>query len=203
MSTGVIIVIVVAVVVVAALAAAIALRPKQRTQRLRQQFGPEYDRTLADHGGDSKAAEQELQDRIARAKQLDIRPLDDAQRERYLADWAALQEQFVDAPAETLTGADALLSEVLGERGYPEQDRVAALSVHHANSLAAYRESHNAATRAGQGEGTTEELRQSFVQFRETFEALVNEGSQTQNRRVPAQRTASAARPNTTTEESA
>jgi hypothetical protein len=201
MSTGVIIVIVVAVVVVAAVAAAILLRPGQRSKRLQEQFGPEYDQAVAQHNGDNRAAEQELQERVKRAEQLDIHPLDAAQRERFLADWTELQEQFVDEPAKSLAEADQLLAGVLREQGYPTDDQYAALSVHHPNALTGYRASRSAANRARQGEGTTEELRQSFVQLRETFEELVSEDSK--NNRVPTQRTAQAMRPSRTTEESA
>ena len=202
MSTGVIIVIVVAIVVVAALVAATLLRPAQRSKRLQQQFGPEYDRAVAQHNGDNKAAEQDLQERVKRVEQLDIHPLDAAQRERYLADWAGLQEQFVDEPAKSLSQADQLLAGVLRDRGYPEDDQYAALSVHHSNALTGYRNSRSAANRARQGEGTTEEQRQSFVELRSTFEALVNEGPK-KNNGVPTQRTAAALRPGKTTEESA
>ena len=201
MSTGVIIVIVVAVIVVAALAAAAMMRPGQRSKRLQEQFGPEYERAVADHNGDSRAAEQALQDRVKRVEQLDIQPLDAAQRERYLADWMGLQEQFVDEPAKSLSEADQLLAGVLRDRGYPEDDQYAALSVHHSKALTGYRNSRSAANRARQGEGTTEELRRSFVELRGTFEALVGEAQN--NRRVPAQRTASGMGPGRTTEESA
>jgi hypothetical protein len=201
MSTGVITVIVVAIVVLAALAAAALLRPGRRSRRLQEQFGPEYDRVVAQYNGNNRAAEQELQERINKVEQLDIRPLDAARREHYLADWSGLQEQFVDEPAKSLSEADELLAGVLRDRGYPEDDRYTALSVHHANALTGYRNSRSAANRARQGEGTTEELRQSFVDLRDAFEALVSEGPK--NQRVPAQRTTPALRQGTTTEESA
>ncbi|WP_182454146.1 hypothetical protein [Streptacidiphilus sp. P02-A3a] len=200
MSTGVIIVVVVAVVVLAALAAAL-LRPGRRSRRLQEQFGPEYDRVVAQHNGNNRAAEQELQERVKRVEQLDIRPLDAAQREHYLADWSGLQEQFVDEPAKSLSEADQLLAGVLRDRGYPDDDPYTALSVHHSGALAGYRNSRSAANRARQGEGTTEELRQSFVELRGAFEALVSEGPK--NQRIPVQRTAPALRQSQTTEESA
>ncbi|MBC3839263.1 hypothetical protein GXW82_00835 [Streptacidiphilus sp. 4-A2] len=96
MSAGVIVVVV--VVVLAVLGVAALLRPGRCGRRLREQFGPEYDRVVAQHNGDNRAAEQELQVRVERVERLDIRPLDAAQRERYLADWTGLQEQFVDEP---------------------------------------------------------------------------------------------------------
>jgi len=171
MSTGLIIVIVIAVVAVAALAAMAAMRPQQRNRKLRQQFGPEYDRELAQHDGDIKATDQVLEERVKRAGDLDIRSLDAAQRERALARWTTLQEQFVDSPAKAVIDADHLLSEVLRDRGFPAADssdeQYAALSVHHAPALPGYR--------ARRGEATTEELRQAFVNARETFDQLMGE----------------------------
>jgi hypothetical protein len=175
MSTGLIIVIVVVVVVVVALIGVTVAMPQIRSRRLQQQFGPEYERTVAQHDGDTKEAEHELSERVKRTRELDLHPLDPAQRERYLARWTALQEQFVDAPGKAVIDADHLLTEVLRERGYPDDDQDTALSVHHTRALDGYRVSRNAAERAGQGSATTEELRDAFVRARETFDQLVRD----------------------------
>lgn len=173
MSTGVIIVIVVVAVVVIALIALAMRRPQARSRRLKEQFGPEYERTVSRHDGDAKEAEGELGDRITRSQDLDIRPLDDAQREYFLAQWATLQELFVDDPAKAIIDADQLLTSVLHERGYPDEDQYDALSVHHANALPGYRASRNAAQRAPSADASTEELRDAFVHARKTFDSLV------------------------------
>jgi hypothetical protein len=181
MSTGVIaLIVVLAVVIVAAGVAVAAVVPRQRSRRLMRQFGPEYERVLAHHGGDRTAAEQALQDRNRRAGELDIHPLGDAQRERYLAQWTQLQEQFVDSPAKAVIDAGRLLNEVLRDRGFPEDDQDAVLSVYHGNTLPAYRTAQRTAERAGRGEDTTEELRATFVQTREAFDDLLNGGSDQQ-----------------------
>ncbi|WP_042399273.1 hypothetical protein [Streptacidiphilus carbonis] len=190
MSTGLIIVIVVVVIVVVALAAMAAMRPQQRNRKLRQQFGPEYERELAQHNGDTKATDQVLEQRTKRAKDLDVRPLDAAQRERALAQWTTLQEQFVDSPAKAVIDADHLLDEVLRDRGFPaggangsggtdgtDEDRYAVLSVHNAAALPGYRSARQAAERAQRGEATTEELRQAFVNARETLDHLIGGGA--------------------------
>ena len=177
MSTGLIIVIVVVVVVVVALIGVAVAMPQMRSRRLQQQFGPEYERTVAQHDGNTKAAEQELSERVKRTRELDLHPLDPAQQERYLARWTALQEQFVDAPGKAVIDADHLLTEVLRERGYPDDDQDVALSVDHTRALEGYRVSRNAAERAGQGSATTEELRDAFVRARETFDELVRDDS--------------------------
>lgn len=208
MSTGVIILIVAVVVVVAVLAAAAMTRlPRLRSRRLQQRFGPEYQRELARHEGDRTAAERELEARVRRAEKLDIQPLDATRRERFLGDWNALQEQFVDAPAQSVVRADQLLNEVLREQGYPEEDRYAALSVHHARALSGYRASRDAAARAAggrtgdgtNGETTTEELRQAFVDTRGAFDLLVRGDEGSRGGPVPSPRPV---RSGATTEES-
>jgi hypothetical protein len=177
MSTGLIIlIVVVVVVVVAAIGAAVAM-PQMRSRRLQQQFGPEYQRTVSEHDGDTKEAERELADRVKRTHDLDLHPLDAAQQERYLAQWTTLQEQFVDAPGKAVIDADQLLTEVLRDRGYPDDDQYTALSVEHNHALEGYRVSRSAAQRAGDGSATTEELRDAFVRARETFDELVRDGS--------------------------
>ena len=177
MSTGLIIVIVVVAVVVVALVGIAVAMPQMRSRRLQQQFGPEYERAVAQHDGDTKEAERELSERVKRTGELDLHPLDPARQERYLARWTALQEQFVDAPGKAVIDADHLLTEVLRERGYPDDDQDIALSVHHTRALEGYRVSRSAAERAGQGAATTEELRDAFVRARETFDELVRDDS--------------------------
>jgi hypothetical protein len=176
MSTGLIILIVVVVVVVAAIGVAVAM-PQMRSRRLQQQFGPEYQRTVSEHDGDTREAERELSERVKRTRELDLHPLDAAQQERYLARWTTLQEQFVDAPGKAVIDADHLLTEVLRERGYPDDDQYTALSVRHNRALEGYRVSRSAAERAADGSASTEELRDAFVRARETFDELVRDGS--------------------------
>ena len=182
MSTSLIIVIVVVAVVVVALVGVAVALPQMRSKRLQQQFGPEYERAVAQHDGDAKAAERELSERVKRTDELDLHPLDPARQERYLAQWTTLQEQFVDAPGKALIDADRLLTEVLRERGYPEEDQDTALSVHHTGVLDGYRASRSAAERAAAGSATTEELRDAFVRARETFDELVRDDNRTSER---------------------
>ena len=64
------------VIVVAVLLCAViwlALR-QRRTARLREGFGPEYDRTLEERG-DQRAAESELRERVQRRRSYEIREL--------------------------------------------------------------------------------------------------------------------------------
>jgi hypothetical protein len=168
MSTGAIIGIIIAIIVVAVI---LTLGSVQlRRARMRRQFGPEYDR-LAKEVGPRKAAE-ELTARQRRVEALGIHPLTAEQQARYSGDWPAVQEQFVDAPAEAVTAASTLIWDVMQDRGYPAADRDAsmeALSVYHAHSLAGYRQARNVQTDSA----TTEELREALIRCRTLFEDLV------------------------------
>ncbi|WP_435241104.1 hypothetical protein [Streptomyces cucumeris] len=178
MSTGAIItVVVVAVVVAAALAVRFARGGAGRRERvLRRHFGPEYELSVAEHAGDTAAAHRDLDERLARYRDLRTEPLSGELRERYVAEWAGAQEQFIDSPERTVAIADELLARLARDRGYPSEsyaEQVAALSVHHAHCVQGYRQIHNAAARAREGLTDTEELREAVVHARPFFEDLV------------------------------
>ncbi|MEU0157364.1 hypothetical protein ABZ154_00555 [Streptomyces sp. NPDC006261] len=148
---------------------------------LRSRFGPEYDRVVARHGGDTKAAEQELGERVKLHGDLEKRPLTEAARADYTARWARTQEQFVESPQQALAEADALLTDLSRDRGFPAgesfEDRTAALSVHHAHHVDGYRRVHIA-----RNDGTgTEEMREAFVEARGLFDALLEDGPATRD----------------------
>jgi hypothetical protein len=168
MSTGAIIGIVIAVIVVVAV---IVLGSAQmRRARMRRQFGPEYDR-LAQEVGPRKA-DAELAARQRRVEALGIHPLSAQQQTRYSGDWAAVQEQFVDTPAEAVSAADVLIWNVMRDRGYPADDRNAsleALSVYHARPLDGYRQTREISPESA----TTEQLREALIRFRALFDDLV------------------------------
>ena len=86
----------VAVVLVLAIVVTVVLLMRKRrktTAELRDRFGPEYDRAVKQHGSERKA-EAKLVDRETRVDLLQIRDLDLAERERYLAQWQAVQSRF-------------------------------------------------------------------------------------------------------------
>jgi hypothetical protein len=142
---------------------------------LRRRFGPEYDRVVARHDGDTKAAEHELAERVSRHGDLRTHALSAEQREQYVARWGGLQERFVDAPQEAVAEADQLLARLAAERGYPDtayDDQVDALSVHHAHEVDGYRRVHHVASDGGHG-ANTEELREAMVAARQLFEKLI------------------------------
>ncbi|WP_055550658.1 hypothetical protein [Streptomyces sp. NBRC 110028] len=178
MSTGAIIIVIAAAVVLATVLAAVIVRARGsgRKNALRRHFGPEYDLNVAEHAGDTKAAERELETRLRRYRDLKTEPLSGELRERYLAEWVGTQEQFIDSPEYAVAGADQLLARLARDRGYPSdryEEQVAALSVHHADCVQGYRQLHVAAARAREGRADTEELREAVVHARAFFEELV------------------------------
>jgi uncharacterized protein YxeA len=168
------IVIAIVVIVVIGLLVWTTMR-KRRSQGLQQRFGPEYQRTVETAGG-QREAESQLLDRQKRREELDIRPLQAAARERYVASWREIQTRFVDVPAEAVRDADSLVIQVMNERGYPMDDfeqRAADISVDHPHLVENYRSAHSIATRSGRGQAGTEELRQAVVHYRALFEELL------------------------------
>jgi hypothetical protein len=175
MSTGIIVAIVVAVIVVAALV--IGARTVMRRRRLQQRFGPEYDRAVGERDSKLKA-EGELAERERRVRDLDIRPLTDAARAGYADQWAAIQERFVDAPADAVAGSQLLVAAVMTERGYPTEhpDQVLAdLSVEHSDTLDRYRAAEEISKSAALGTASTEDLRLAMIHYRALFSDLLGE----------------------------
>jgi hypothetical protein len=180
MSTTEIVLLVVAVVAVLLVVAAVAAAAKRRrrTQELRGTFGPEYDRTVAS-SDKRRQAERDLEQRKARHDQLEIRPLSSASRQRYLTAWDGVQTRFVDSPVLALSEADALLTQLLAERGFPTEDvrsQEEMLSVEHADVLEGFRAGHAIEQQNTTGHADTEQVRQGMLHFRSVFETLVSEG---------------------------
>jgi hypothetical protein len=176
MSTGIIILILVIVIVVVAGG---AIMYNARRRRLQQRFGPEYDRMVEEKGSRTKA-EAELAGRQRRVAGLDIRPLDAAARTRYTQNWAAIQEQFVDAPQEAVAAGQRLVMTVMNERGYPtegDDQMLADLSVEHAAVLDNYRAAYLISQRAADGLTSTEDLRQAMIHYRALFQELLGSGT--------------------------
>jgi hypothetical protein len=155
--------------------AVIVITQRRRSTHLKEQFGPEYDRTLKMHG-DARHAEAVLVEREKRVEQFSLRPLNPADRERYAAEWAAVQKRFVDDPSTAVTQADKLVNNVMAARGYPMGDfdqRAADISVNHPNVVQNYRSARELTVRHTQGQSTTEDLRQAMVYYRSLFDELL------------------------------
>ncbi len=162
---------VIVIVVLLVAVAVLALR-QRRSAQLREGVGPEYDRVVHERG-DQREAEAELQERRERRRSYDIRPLEPAARERFAERWQATQSRFVDEPASALADADALVGEVMRERGYPVEDfeqQAADVSVDHPEVVEHYREARAVHTRR---EARTEDQRQAMVHYRALFSELL------------------------------
>jgi hypothetical protein len=171
------IVLIIVLLALVVLAAALWQRSRARQrEHLRERFGSEYDRAV-DEAGSRRRAEQDLADRERRHAQLDIRTLPPARRQHFATEWTAAQTRFVDDPVTAVGDADRLVTQLLGERGYPTsgyQEQAAVLSVEHADVLDHYRSAHEVGARADQA--TTEELRRSMVHYRSLFDTLLHDG---------------------------
>jgi hypothetical protein len=191
------ILIVVGVLLVAALAFA-ALK-RQRTARLQQRFGSEYDRTV-EKSDSRRAAEADLKTRVERRERLQIRPLSADARNRYAASWKQVQMNFVDDPSGAIREANELVVAVMRERGYPMDDfdrQADDISVDYPQVVERYRSANGIAKKNEEGRATTEDQRQAVQHYRALFEELLQEPPEDQ----PLQREASETQATTTQEE--
>jgi hypothetical protein len=191
MSVVAIVVIVAVVLLLIVIVAAVA--KSRRRRALQSQFGPEYDHAV-DSTGSRRDAERELRDRADRRRELDIKPLDPAAAARYREQWTMVQARFVDAPAESVGQAHALLTMAMGERGYPINDkdeRTSMLSVDHADVMDHYRSGMQVENQwRRDGSADTEELRQAMQHYREVFGRVVGDGTTGDDDTYPAEDTA-------------
>ncbi len=162
------------VVIVVVLVIIWAVVHKQRTDGLRRRFGPEYERTVREHGPGK--AETVLQDREKRVEKFRIRELAVDERERFVTDWRVVQSRFVDDPKGAVADADQLVTRLMQARGYPMSDfeqRAADISVDHPRVVDNYRAAHEIALRQRKGEATTEDLRNAIIYYRSLFDELL------------------------------
>ena len=172
-SNPVTIAVLVGIVVVILIVIGVILQSRKKA-RLQQRFGTEYDRTVRELGADK--AHARLEKREAEVEKLKLRELMPAQRDRFLADWNAVQARFVDHPKGALIEADELVSSLLQARGYPAasfEQNAEYLSVSHAGMMGDFRSAHEVMVRAGRGEASTEELRTAMIRYRGLFDELV------------------------------
>jgi len=159
-----------------------ALMRVQRTKRLKERFGPEYERAVNEIG-DKRQAENELDSRLAHVNTLDIRPLTAEEVDRYALEWQKTQTEFVDEPLTALQKADRLIQDVMKARGYPVEDfeqRAADISVDYPELVTDYRGLHLIAVKEKDEEVGTEEMRQAMVHGRALFENLISQESSTE-----------------------
>jgi uncharacterized protein YneF (UPF0154 family) len=167
------------IVVVLLIIIGVLVARQQRSRRLKDEFGPEYGRVMAERG-DQRTAEKELAGRRQRVDKFEIRTLEPAARERYLERWGAAQRYFVDEPVAAVGQAHELVQAVMNDRGYPVDEdfeqRSADISVEHPVVVENYRAAHEISARARNGQASTEQLRQAMVHFRALFDDLLASG---------------------------
>jgi hypothetical protein len=174
MSEWVWVLIAVLVLVVVAVAGWSVAR-RRRSARLKEHFGPEYDRTVGDLG-EQRAAEAELLAREKKRKKLDIVDLTPEVRQEHAVMWARVQTDFVDDPQDAVGRAERLVTRVMRERGYPIDDfdhRAADISVDHPDIVENYRGAHAIYQSQHDGDISTEDARQAFVHYRALFDRLL------------------------------
>jgi hypothetical protein len=168
--------VVIAIVVVVVLAGVVwQTLARRRTGRLRQQFGPEYDRAVR-NAASRRDGEAELQAREEHRQSFEIRPLSAVASERYVRNWQNVQSQFVDDPRGAVAAADGLIQAVMVDCGYPVADfeqRAADISVDHPQVVENYRRGHSFAEASAGGSDSTEDLRQAMRHYRALFDELV------------------------------
>jgi hypothetical protein len=172
------IIIIIAVAVIALLIVVWAVMRKRRTVVLRENFGPEYDRVVKQHG--ATRAEVVLEERQKRVEKFSLRTLTVDERERFITEWRIIQSRFVDNPTAAVNEADRLVTGLMQFRGYPMTDfeqRAADISVHYPRVVDNYRAAHEVALRHQRGEASTEDLRSSMIYYRTLFDELLETDS--------------------------
>ncbi len=173
--TLIIVIVVAVLLVVAIVVIGYQMARRRQTERLRNQYGPEYDRTI-DQVDSQREAESELRDRSKRHEKFELRSLDSSERADFERRWSDVQAQFVDHPGTAVRNADRLVSEVMSARGYPVdnfEQRADDLSVHHAEVTQRYREGRRVAQANLEGRVDTEDLRQAVTNYRSLVQALL------------------------------
>jgi hypothetical protein len=168
-------ILVIAAIVILGGVALWAYLARQRTERLRQRFGPEYERAIQTARTPAEA-EAMLHNRASRVDRFKLHPLSPEQAEAFSDQWRRLQARFVDDPDGAVTEADTLVAQVMTARGYPPEDfdrRAEDVSVDHPNVAANYRTARTLLERRQRGEAGTEELRRAVVNYRALFDDLL------------------------------
>lgn len=174
-TTVLVLIIVVVVLVVAVVAIGIPYYRRKSSERLQDQFGPEYDRSVS-RTGDRQSAEAELRERQRRRSELDIRDLRPEEHDRFQSSWNAIQRDFVDDPVRALHDADGLVTEVMRVRGYPVEDfdrSADDISVDHPDVVRHYREARSVRDASAGGATDTEQQRHALTSYRSLVEALL------------------------------
>ena len=97
-----------------------------------------------------------------RYRRIDMVPLSNESRDRYLADWNRVEMRFVDAPVEAVREADAIVMSVLRERRHPLEERRLPSAVQEARRDASIQKGDR-----------TEGMRRALLHYRVVMEKMV------------------------------
>jgi hypothetical protein len=100
--------------------------------------------------------------RGGRGVRVDLQPLSNESRDRYLTEWDRIEMRFVDAPEEAVREADAIVMSVLRERRHPLETRLLPDDVQKARKDAS----------RGRGD-RTEGRRRAMLRYRAAMEKIV------------------------------
>ena len=151
-------------------------RIRRRRTHLKERFGPEYERTVADVG--MGTGERRLGEIESQREEMRIEPLSRAARDRYVDEWHQAESRFVSDPREAAANAERLVQRALHERGYPDGDGellAALVSVDHPDVAERYRHGH--AMLDGSDAESTENLRKAMLDFRAVLEDVVRDAT--------------------------
>ena len=98
-----------------------AARRKREREALQDRYGAEYDRTLAMHRN-KRAAVADLKERERLHSELELRTLNEIDRDLVRRHMATLQYRFVEDPSDVMLQTDRVITEVLRAKGYPVAD---------------------------------------------------------------------------------
>ena len=105
---------------------------------------------------------------------VQLRPLEPETRRHYLEAWDGVQTLFLDSPVLALSAADALLTQLLAERGLPVEERAdRPLSAAHAQLLHAFRAGHEVEQQNTTENADDAQVQQGMAHFRMVFEAMI------------------------------
>jgi hypothetical protein len=152
---------------------------RTRSRRLKESFGPEYDRVVSKSG--RSEGEKRLDERRKRVEKYDLHSLSADDRVRFVRRWDEVQAHFVDDPEAAVADAQHLVDEVMGARGYPVGDiqrQQEDVSVESPGVVNHYRRARDIARRNDAGEASTEDLRLAMQHYRALFESLLEGGGE-------------------------
>ena|SRR5487761_487925 len=96
-----------------------------------------------------------------RGGRVNMVPLSNDSRDRYLSEWDQIEMRFVDAPEEAVREADALVMSLLRERRHPLEERRLPREVQDAH--------HDATVKGDRTEG----MRRALLHYRVVMEKMV------------------------------